>query len=118
MSRTLRYLRISFSATCLIACVLLIALWVRSYWWVDELHVRLWGNQTLLFGSKKAFVAGIMFECGSWPFDWQSEIQFAKADDEEQSFHLNESQTVIKSLRIRWYDHPEYESGHKTGFLG
>src|SRR6185295_12919065 len=27
-----RYLRIAFSATCLIACVLLIVLWVRSYW--------------------------------------------------------------------------------------
>jgi hypothetical protein len=27
-----RKLRIAFSATCLIACVLLIALWVRSYW--------------------------------------------------------------------------------------
>jgi hypothetical protein len=32
MSRYLRYLRIAFSATCLIACVLVIALWVRSYW--------------------------------------------------------------------------------------
>ena len=31
MSRYLRYLRIAFSATCLIACVLLIVLWVRSY---------------------------------------------------------------------------------------
>jgi hypothetical protein len=30
-----RKLRIAFSATCLIACVLLIALWVRSYWWCD-----------------------------------------------------------------------------------
>jgi hypothetical protein len=28
--RFLRYLRIAFSATCLIACVLLIALWVRN----------------------------------------------------------------------------------------
>ena len=27
-----RKLRIAFSATCLIACVLLIVLWVRSYW--------------------------------------------------------------------------------------
>ena len=35
MRRLLRYLRIDFSATCLVACVLLIALWVRSYWWVD-----------------------------------------------------------------------------------
>ena len=31
MSKALRYLRIAFSAFCVIACVLLIALWVRSY---------------------------------------------------------------------------------------
>jgi hypothetical protein len=31
-----RKLRIAFSATCLIACVLLIALWVRSYSWIDN----------------------------------------------------------------------------------
>jgi hypothetical protein len=32
MKPVLRYLRIGFSITCLIACVLLIVLWVRSYW--------------------------------------------------------------------------------------
>ena len=32
-----RKLRIAFSATCLIACVLLIVLWVRSYWKVDSI---------------------------------------------------------------------------------
>jgi hypothetical protein len=31
-----RKLRIAWSATCLIACALLIALWVRSYWWCDD----------------------------------------------------------------------------------
>jgi hypothetical protein len=31
MRKSLRYLRVAFSATCLIACVLLIVLWVRSY---------------------------------------------------------------------------------------
>jgi hypothetical protein len=36
-----RKLRTAFSATCLIACVLLIVLWVRSYWWHDGLMVRL-----------------------------------------------------------------------------
>ncbi len=36
----LRYLRIAFSATCLIACVLLIALWIRSYAWVDSVSKR------------------------------------------------------------------------------
>ncbi len=40
MSRFLRYLRIAFSATCGIACVLLIALWVRSYFRVDDLSYR------------------------------------------------------------------------------
>jgi hypothetical protein len=40
MKRTLRYLRIAFSATCLIACVLLVVLWVRSYWWMDIVQVR------------------------------------------------------------------------------
>ena len=33
-------LRIAFSATCLIVCVLLIALWVRSYWCSDTV----WGH--------------------------------------------------------------------------
>ena len=32
MRKSLRYLRIAFSATCLIACLLLIVLWARSYW--------------------------------------------------------------------------------------
>jgi hypothetical protein len=33
-----RKLRMAFSATCLIACVLLIALWVRSYVYSDQLR--------------------------------------------------------------------------------
>jgi hypothetical protein len=38
MHRVLRYLRFAFSAVCGIACVLLIALWVRSNWYWDELY--------------------------------------------------------------------------------
>jgi hypothetical protein len=33
MKRVLRYLRIAFSATCGLACVLLIVLWISSHWW-------------------------------------------------------------------------------------
>lgn len=40
MRRVLRYLRIAFSTTGLIACVLLIALWVRSYWRLDVLKAK------------------------------------------------------------------------------
>jgi hypothetical protein len=38
MRRFLRYVRIAFSATCLIACVVLIVLWVRSYSWRDDVN--------------------------------------------------------------------------------
>src|SRR5688572_11430213 len=38
--RILRLLRIAFSATCGISCLLLIALWVRSYAW----HDGIWGR--------------------------------------------------------------------------
>src|SRR5437870_5732379 len=47
MSRYLRYLRIAFSATCLLACVLLIVLWVRSYSYWDELYNPI-SNKTLI----------------------------------------------------------------------
>jgi hypothetical protein len=35
----LKYLRIAVTALCLTACVLLVALWVRSYWWVDAVYI-------------------------------------------------------------------------------
>jgi hypothetical protein len=40
----LRYMRIAFSATCVIACVLLIALWVRSYFVEDVLALNVSGQ--------------------------------------------------------------------------
>jgi hypothetical protein len=47
MKRSLRYLRIAFSAACLIACVLLIALWVRSTWYLEEYWFSLPNNHGL-----------------------------------------------------------------------
>jgi len=41
MPRYLRYLRIAFSCTCGIAVVLLVVLWVRSYWYVDVLCIKI-----------------------------------------------------------------------------
>jgi hypothetical protein len=38
-SRLLRFLRIVLTALGLTVCALLVALWVRSYWWVDALYV-------------------------------------------------------------------------------
>jgi len=39
-TRVVRYLRIAVSAVCIVACVLLIGLWVRSYWRMDQLIRR------------------------------------------------------------------------------
>ena len=35
------YLRIAFSTICGILCLLMIAWWVRSYWWADSVVLRL-----------------------------------------------------------------------------
>jgi hypothetical protein len=51
MVRFLRYLRIAFSATCLIACVLLIALWVRSDTHRDEAAAPFGGNRRVVIQS-------------------------------------------------------------------
>ena len=37
MAAMLKYLRIALTALSLTACVLLVALWVRSYWKIDEI---------------------------------------------------------------------------------
>jgi hypothetical protein len=39
-----RKLRIAWSVVCGIACVLLIGLWVRSYYVCDSVHVPTWGS--------------------------------------------------------------------------
>jgi hypothetical protein len=44
MPSFLGYLRIAFSVTCGIACVLLIVLWVRSYTRCDNIYCRLLGS--------------------------------------------------------------------------
>jgi hypothetical protein len=51
MRRTLRNLRIAVTALSLTACVLLIALWVRSYWVQDIVTVRPTATRTLTLHS-------------------------------------------------------------------
>jgi hypothetical protein len=48
MTRFLRYLRIAFSATCVIACVLFVVLCIRSYWRLDVLVRNNGSNSTII----------------------------------------------------------------------
>ena len=50
MAKFLRYMRIAFSATCVIVAVLLCALWVRSYWWVSQDVCRITENRFVGYG--------------------------------------------------------------------
>jgi hypothetical protein len=47
----LKYLRIAVTALCLTACVLLVALWVRSFWWSDRLKFARTGNRVVSISS-------------------------------------------------------------------
>ena len=49
----LKYLRIAVTVLSLTACVLLIALWVRSYTWIDVLDGPLTTSRGILLGSSQ-----------------------------------------------------------------
>ena len=49
MRRTFRYLRIAVTALSLVACVLLIALWVRSYTYRINIQTPVFANRTFQF---------------------------------------------------------------------
>ena len=51
MSRYLRYLRITWTVFCGLVCVLLIVLWVRSYWWTQVGSLPLTAKWSVYFGS-------------------------------------------------------------------
>src|SRR4051794_31039460 len=55
--RIFKVLRIAFSATCLVACVLLIALWVRSYYYyIDSYRYWAGGGRTAAIDSKGGLI--------------------------------------------------------------
>jgi hypothetical protein len=86
----LHYLRIAVTALSLTACVLLIALWVRSYRWEDYLSVNLPGSRVFIFHSwiggtawrwerdempklwnkERMLIAPILQDLGGVPPDW------------------------------------------------
>ena len=84
MSKFWRYLRIAFSATCLIVAVLLCVLWVRSYWVFDQI---IWNSETRAYALASyqgrltlQFVNdGLMLDEG-----W-SRVSFWNSDDEEKT---------------------------------
>jgi hypothetical protein len=67
----LRYVRIAVTALSLTACVLLIALWVRSYWWEDGLSGPLPNKQAFHIKSSYGLmmIAIVSATNRTWQFE-------------------------------------------------
>jgi len=71
--RRFRKLRIAFSAVCGIICLLLIVLWVRSYWWADAFSFPITSKHLLGVGSAQGGMTAIKSEYvpGYYKSSWQ-----------------------------------------------
>jgi hypothetical protein len=83
----LKYLRIAVTALCLTACVLLVALWVRSYWRADRLHWSFGGKRSFAVASNEGRFLLLGYETAGKPKpnDWKSGW-YSHSTTDEQSF--------------------------------
>jgi hypothetical protein len=74
-----RKLRIAWSAVCGMICLLLILLWVRSYWWHDRLHGRGFRANHLAAIASEYGLVGVIYSLGISRMDgtthWRFECQ-------------------------------------------
>ena len=77
-----RKLRIAWSAVCGVVCLLLIAMWVRSYWRVDGITVQKSGEyfQIASFHGKIGYGRTANFKL-LWDSDWHRTVQEAPFSD-------------------------------------
>jgi len=91
-----RKLRIAFSNTCLFACGLLLALWVRSYWWDDSISHPESGYLPNVYASTTGNLT-LNWDASSGDPEWRFWSKAITKDDSgrlgEQSFFEN---------RFRW----------------
>jgi len=92
MLRYLRYLRIAFSATSLVACVLLIALCVRSYRSDDHLLVTVFGNREVQASSIIGRMAVVTFRSPVSRSVWRVESRAMSTGRRQQEEVLRQEQ--------------------------
>jgi hypothetical protein len=66
----LKYLRITVTALSLTACVLLVALWVRSYYTIDVFQYRISAQHVFGIGSHSGQCNASKFLSNVWPKTW------------------------------------------------
>jgi hypothetical protein len=83
-----RKLRIAFSAFCGLACVLLIVLWVLSYWWSDGASGPISRTKAMGLSSSQGRIRARLLDRvwpneAGWHFGHHSRTKFEKEADEE-----------------------------------
>ena len=111
-----RKLRIAWSVACGIACLLLIALWVRSDTHLDSLHVRVSTNRKIVINSLAGRCEVSLYPSQGEPKRWSywhldlSEVDadtLAKLADRNSMFRTGSAFLVLKSSHVfgivAWY---------------
>jgi hypothetical protein len=87
--RLIKGLRIAFSATCGMACVLLVVLWVRSYFIADRLHLPVGAKEAIAVASKQGKLFLLRYETVPQPNAWQAGL-YSHSTADELSFPMGD----------------------------
>jgi hypothetical protein len=93
-----RRIRDVISLLCIVACVALVVVWIRSYKAADRLHGKFWGRHSFVVASKQGRVTLVGHRWDRAPETWCWEIISFSASD-EQSFSIAERSFPIGSIR-------------------
>jgi hypothetical protein len=86
----LKYLRIAVTALSLTVCALLVALWVRSYWWEDNFAISLKSGGVLRVTSSMGQL------CGLW-----GDTPFYSAPPGQWNVYSNKFKDTVNATTVR-----------------
>jgi hypothetical protein len=93
----LRYLRIVSLATCAIACLLLIVLWMLSYWWNGSVELRVSSTREFMVMSVQGYTYW-----GTLPDQyWNWNVSMEPLDEGNQTFILTTGTRTVTHEAIR-----------------
>jgi hypothetical protein len=106
-----RYLRITWTVFCGIACVLLIVLWVRSYWWTDLIFEEVvvpqtrFRSQTISLSNGFGVLAIARQLGGLWPprHGWQHITSKVTAADDKWKQSIVRSSFIWENSAIGFH---------------
>jgi hypothetical protein len=97
----------AFSVLCLLTGGALVALWVRSYYYADRVHGRVWERNSFLVASKQGRISAVAFRWHGAPNWWTWGVHsFAVGD--EMSFPVGSVRQYESALGFGKIRNPTY----------